>query len=349
MMDDLKDIEVAVAMSGGVDSSVTAALLKQQGARVRGVFMALAQPDLAEQVRQVQGVAASLNIPLAVIDLQAPFNELVLTYFRQTYGAGRTPNPCVICNQQIKFGLLLARVLQESDRLATGHYARLLREVDGRTRLLQGLDPQKDQSYFLNQLSQAQLTRLLFPLGGLHKTEVRTLAAELGLHTVHGAESQDVCFLKGRTVQNFLSDQESPPGPIKTMDGNEIGRHAGIANYTVGQRRGLGLPDATPYYVIKLDVASNTVVIGKEADLWQKEVRVGPVNWNSGLPPALPERFQIKLRSRHQGASATVHKEENGTTRVLFDEAQRAVTPGQFAAFYQGDVLLGGAETLHWR
>lgn len=348
-MNTLKNIEIAVAMSGGVDSSVTAALLRQQGARVRGVFMALAQPDLEAQVRQVQGVAAALNIPLEVIDLQAPFAEHVMAYFRQTFAAGRTPNPCVRCNRHIKFGLLLDRVLQTSDWLATGHYARLTKAADGHTRLFQGVDPKKDQSYFLNQLTQAQLAKLLFPLGELHKTRVRALAAELGLHKLHGPESQDVCFLKGQTVPRFLASAGGPPtpGPVKTSEGTEIGQHAGIMYYTVGQRRGLGLPDATPYYVLRLEAASNTVVVGKEADLWQKEVLVGPVNWNSGAPPSLPEQFQVKIRSRHHGASAIVHKEENGPSRVIFDEEQRAVTPGQFAAFYQGEILLGGAEILH--
>ena len=348
MMDDLKDIEVAVAMSGGGDSSVTAALLKQQGARVRGGFMALAQPDLHEQVRQVQGVAASLNIPLAVIDLQAPFAERVMAYFRRTYAAGRTPNPCVICNQQIKFGLLLDRVLQKSDWLATGHYARLTRAENGRTRLLAGLDPKKDQSYFLNQLCQAQLSRLLFPLGELRKTQVRALAAELNLHTLHGAESQDVCFLKEQTVQQFLTStgDKPTPGPIKTLEGLELGQHAGIANYTVGQRRGLGRPDVTPYYVVRLDTASNTVVIGKEQDLWRTKLCTGPVNWIGGEPPALPGPLLVKIRHRHPPAPALVRAEAGNTCAIIFTEPQRAVTPGQFAALYRGEELVGGAEIL---
>jgi tRNA-specific 2-thiouridylase len=310
--------------------------------------MALAQPDLEEQVRQVQGVANALNIPLTVIDLQAPFREKVLAYFRQTYATGRTPNPCVICNQQIKFGLLLDQVLKSSDWLATGHYARLVRATDGRARLLAGLDPQKDQSYFLNQLSQAQLTKLLFPLGTLHKTEVRALATELGLHKVHGAESQDVCFLQGQTVQQFLTGagDPSPPGPVQTLDGTEIGQHLGIRHYTVGQRRGLGLPDATPYYVLRLDAASNTVVVGKEPALWRQEVTVGPVTWTAGTPPGLPHHFLVKIRYRHPAAQALVQTAPAGGCTLSFIEPQRAVAPGQFAAFYQDEEVVGGGEIL---
>jgi len=346
MLDCLKNKAVTVAMSGGVDSSTTAALLLESGARVRGIYMALAQPDLEHQIRRVQGVAAALNIPLEVVDLQAPFAQQVLGYFKTSYAGGRTPNPCVICNRRIKFGLLLDRVLETCEYMATGHYARLAKAPDGRVRLLTGLDPKKDQSYFLNQLTQAQLARLCFPLGGQSKTQTREQAAAKGLTGLHGAESQDVCFLKDQSVAQFLDDLGIKPGPIVTSAGREIGRHQGIHHYTVGQRRGLGIPDATPYYVVRLEADQNTVVVGKEDELWQKTLRVTGVNWSSGTAPLLPRELLVKIRYRHAATPALVSADPAGGCQVVFGEPQRAVTPGQFAVFYQDDELLGGGEIL---
>ncbi len=335
-------------MSGGVDSSVTAALLQRQGARVQGVFMALAQPDLQEQVGRVRAVADFLRIPLTVLDLAEPFRHEVVDYFRASYFAGKTPNPCVVCNRTIKCGRLLdeARGTLGAELLATGHYARI--SGDGTTgfRLLQGVDPQKDQSYFLGLLTQAQLAHLCFPLGNFRKEEVYGLAAELGLGFQHTAESQDICFLKDQSVGEFLaaySPGQGRPGPMLTLQGKEIGRHAGIHHYTIGQRRGLGLPDATPWYVAGIDPECDAVLVGKDADLWRQEVVLPVVHWLHGQPPPLPRVCEVKIRSRHPACQTEIAAHDGGVL-LTFAQPQRAVTPGQFAVFYEGEVVLGCGE-----
>ncbi len=336
-------------MSGGVDSSVTAALLQEKGALVHGYFMALAQPNLAEQINQARQVAKALNIPFTVLNLQDSFERLVLTYFQKSYEIGQTPNPCVICNRTVKFGLLLDEITKECRFMATGHYAKLQSEPDGRIRLLKGEDPSKDQSYFLFRLTQNQLKRLRFPLGGYTKKYTRQLAAQRGLDRVHGQESQDVCFLKDRSVQDFLEGQLShsrQTGPIITTTGDEIGSHNGIHRYTVGQRRGLGLPDATPWYVVGLDPEKNAVVVGKDKDLWQPTLTVGELSWTSGIPASLPKTFNVKIRSRHEPVPALVEKRPDNTCLISFDSPQRAITPGQFAVFYDDNEVIGGGEIL---
>lgn len=341
---------VGVAMSGGVDSSVTATLLKNMGHDVHGFFMALAQPDLEQQVDRVKKVAAHLDIPLAVIDLSAEFQEMVLDYFTQSYFKGRTPNPCIICNPKIKFGRLLEEILAAGcERMATGHYARVAEGRDGSFHLFKGRDPKKDQSYFLHRLKQEQLARILMPLGEQTKENVYKMAAGLGISGVHGAESQDVCFLKGRDLNTFMaqySGKDRGKGPIVTLDDKEVGRHQGIQCYTVGQRKGLGIPDATPYYVVALDPVKNSVVVGKKEDLWQHNLSAGEVNWIAGSAPELPCNFFTKIRYRHAGASSQVMPPENGVYKVRFDESQLAVTPGQFAVFYEDDEVIGGGVIL---
>ncbi len=348
-MNDLKNISVGVAMSGGVDSSVTVAMLQEKGANVRGFFMALAQPDLDEQINQARNVAAALNIHLTVIDLQEPFEQLVLAYFQDSYENGRTPNPCVICNPTIKFGHLLDEVTKECRFMATGHYANLVKKPDGTVGLFRGKDPHKDQSYFLFRLSQNQLQRLLFPLGEFTKEYVRQLATQHGLEQVHGTESQDVCFLKSRSVQEFL-EEKSPitrqAGPVINLAGEEIGMHNGVHRYTVGQRRGLGLPDATPWYVVGLDPKKNAVIVGKDEDLWQPSLHVKDISWTSGSPATLPKIFKVKIRSRHESVPAKVEEGPDGTCLISFDTPQRAITPGQFAVFYDGNEVIGGGEIL---
>ncbi len=334
-------------MSGGVDSSVVAAILRQQGYAVRGLFMAFGQPDLAVQIARVRKVAATLGVDLDVVDVEEAFRARVLAYFRDTYLAGRTPNPCVVCNPHVKFGRLLAaaRVLG-ADLLATGHYARLER-VAGRVRLLQGLDPKKDQSYFLHRLGQAQLASLLFPLGGFTKEYVRELAAGFGIAGVHGGESQDVCFLQGTTVVDFLEAQGPTPasGEIVRKDGAVVGRHRGIHRYTIGQRRGLGIPDATPYYVVGLDAAGGRVLVGKDEELWRDVLSLRDLTWVGGEPPPMPARLTVRIRYRHAGAPAIVEPAAGGLA-VRFDSPQRAVTPGQFAVFYDDDEVIGGGEIV---
>ena len=339
-------LSVGVAMSGGVDSSVTAQLLKNQGHKVQGFFMALAQPDLGKQIKRVKKVASHLDVPLTVIDLAEEFKQTVLDYFTASYFAGKTPNPCVFCNPRIKFGRLLEEIVGAGcDFMATGHYARIVRGPEKLFHLLKGLDPQKDQSYFLHRLNQQQLSRILFPLGEKTKENVYKIAAELGISGVHGTESQDVCFLQDTDVGSFLARSTSgadTAGPVITAAGEEIGSHEGIHRFTVGQRRGLGIPDATPYYVVALDPAKNAVVVGKKEDLFRRELAVADVNWTAGHKPDLPGTFLTKIRYRHRAAGAQVMVPRNGLYKVVFQDPQMAVTPGQFAVFYNDDEVMGG-------
>lgn len=335
---------IMVAMSGGVDSSVTAALLMQRGFSVTGVFMLLAQTDGKAQADRARRIADRLGIPLEVVDLAADFKQQVLDYFRNSYQQGKTPNPCVVCNRTIKFGLL--RDFGRSrgiPAMATGHYARTEQTADGRVRLLTGLDPKKDQSYFLGGLGQEHLTELTFPLGETTKEEVYQVAAELGLSGMHSAESQDICFLQDSTLADFFSDLPLRPGNFVTTTGETKGQHQGIHRYTIGQRRGLGLPDATPYYVIALDAAQNQVIIGKEEDLYRDHLLLQKMHWTSGVEPILPQRFMVKIRYRHPAAEALVSKKAAGYT-ITFIAPQRAITPGQFAVLYEGDEVVGSGE-----
>lgn len=336
-------------MSGGVDSSVTAAILKAAGAEVIGVFMKLAQPDLDEQLERVQTVAGFLDIPLEVMDFGAAFRQEVLQYFAASYFAGKTPNPCIVCNRTLKCGLLLDQVRRKlgAHYLATGHYARRVREASGRILLLKGKDDRKDQSYFLSRLTQEQLRHLLFPLGEMRKKDVVQQAAKLGLGGRHGKESQDICFLKQQSVADFLRAYESAvdlSGPIMTVDGREVGRHRGIHCFTVGQRRGLGIPDQTPYYVVRLEPRNKAVIIGKEEDLLHSVLEVRDLNWVAGEAPALPAWYDVKIRYRHKGARARVESGSLGGLRVIFETPQRAITPGQFAVLYDGEEVVAGGE-----
>jgi tRNA-specific 2-thiouridylase len=330
-------------MSGGVDSTACAIML-QKDHPVQGFFMRLAQPDYTAQLERVQAIAVRLGIGLTVIDLQRQFEEKVLRYFADSYRAGLTPNPCLVCNREIKFGLLLQAMLAAgSEIMATGHYARIV-ERDGVFSLHKGLDRHKDQSYFLARLGQAQLSRLLLPLGDRSKKETYTFVADHGFTGFSGGESQDVCFLGAESVGDFLARRlpgMTADGPVVTADGKEIGRHRGLFRHTIGQRRGLGLPDSTPWYVVRLDPQSNTLIVGKEDDLLQWQVEIADLHWPGGNPPGDGERFEVRLRSTHRGASATCHPAGDNRARLHFDSAQRAVTPGQFAVLYRGDEVVG--------
>ncbi len=341
-------------MSGGVDSTVAAGLLLEQGFEVHGFFMLLPLPGLDEQVSKVQLVADQLGIPLHLIDMQQPFKQEIISYFIRSYQQGTTPNPCVICNRLIKCGRLMEEMAARGmSKMATGHYARIRQTgSDNRFIIQRPTDPTKDQSYFLCRLTGNQLGRLVLPLGDWYKKDVFIRAKQMGFSIFDGSESQDVCFLAGQTLPSFLEQQgvESSPGEITSRRGKVYASHRGIWKYTVGQRRGLGIPDTTPWYVTGLDAEKNRVIIGKNKDLMQNELLLTEVQWQIKEP----EQWQglVQLRSRHRAAEAEVlavaqdsgapaMEKEHRQWRVRFKEAQRAITPGQFAVFYQDDQLIG--------
>jgi tRNA-uridine 2-sulfurtransferase len=339
--------KVVCAMSGGVDSSVAAALLKSQGFDVLGVFMKFwsetpkkgaadrwnkcCSPEAEERARLV---ASQLGIPFYVFDFRREFKKKVVDYFIREYGAGRTPNPCVVCNKDIKFGLLLKKAFAiEADYIATGHYVQI---KEGR--LIKAKDKEKDQSYFLWQLSQEELRKCLFPLGDYTKTEVRKLAGKFKLPVASFVESQEVCFVHTNLAEFLKKYIKQKPGNIVDGQGNVLGRHKGLALYTVGQRRGIDLPGG-PFWVVRKDIKNNLLVVTKnEKDLLEKELFFQDANWISSKPPRFPLKVEAKIRYRSQSAPATVKK--SGT--VIFKKPQRAVTSGQSIVFYKGRELLGG-------
>ncbi|MBN1659465.1 MAG: tRNA 2-thiouridine(34) synthase MnmA [Anaerolineae bacterium] len=337
-------------MSGGVDSSVVTALLVEQGYDVAGVMMRLwaeeenrcCAPDAVEDARQV---AAQLDIPFDVVDYQALFRSCVVDYFVAEYGRGRTPNPCLACNRQVRFGRLLAQVLASgAGYMATGHYARIDR-AGGRYRLLKGVDRQKDQSYVLYMLGQEELAHLLFPLGGYTKAEVRAMARARGLPVAERDESMELCFVADDDYRRFLREhapETIEPGPILDTAGREIGRHGGLPFYTIGQRRGLGIAAPDPLYVIGLDTARNALVVGTEGELGRRRLTAGQVSYVSGHPPDGPVCVEAKIRYRATLAPATWEALKGGRARVEFDTPLRDITPGQAVVAYQGDVVLGG-------
>ncbi len=332
--------KIAVALSGGVDSAVCCRLLQEEY-DVLALFMDLGQPDLEVQRHRVTEMAAFLGVELQIVDLCREFEQHVLHYFTSSYGHGLTPNPCVVCNPTIKCGLLLeAALAQGCVAMATGHYVRM-GMVDDVAYLRCGVDSAKDQSYFLCGLNQHQLRHLRFPLGAKLKSEVYALAEGFDL-PVRGGESQDICFLQG-SLADFLEQHldSTTAGAIVDSSGRELGRHQGIQRYTIGQRRGLGLPAAHPLYVVALDGDRNQVVVGRDEDLFHSSMRVDKINWLAGQAPELPWQGMVKIRYRHQAVSATLSEDDN-ELRVVFAEPQRAITPGQFAVFYEDDFLLGG-------
>lgn len=329
-------------MSGGVDSTASALLLQQQY-DVHGFFMKLAQPNLAELEDRVRTIAGRISLPLTIVDLQQEFTQHVLRYFSTSYFRGETPNPCMICNREIKFGLFLQTIIAHGmKKMATGHYCRILEE-NGSYKLLKGSDPKKDQTYFLARLSQEQLSRALFPLGEFSKEETYRFVEQLGFTEFRGLESQDVCFLEQGQVGDFLagqSQESNRPGPILTQDGKILGQHQGIYRYTIGQRRGLGIAAEAPLYVVRLDVTRNAVIVGRNEDLLQTEITLSDLFWISGKIPELDKEYSVRIRYTHPGAPARLSL--NGTSaKLTFQQPQRAITPGQFAVFYDGDELLG--------
>lgn len=340
--------QVGLAMSGGVDSTASALLLKGHHT-VHGYLMDIGQPGFDQQAAQVNAIAGRLGIDLTIVDLKNEFNRLVLGYFSDSYQKGKTPNPCMVCNQKIKCGLFLEYILSTGmDFMATGHYVRR-QEVGTETALFRGLDPSKDQSYFLARLSTDQLARMLFPLGSMLKEQTYEFMEAHGFDDFRGKESQDICFLKGTTVADFLSTRPSSeiaPGPIVTIDGDCLGTHQGLHRYTIGQRRGLGLPDHSPWYVCGLDASTNRVVIGKHDDLFTTRLQAIDQNWLVSSPPLIGDRFRVKIRYTHKGTEATLTALEENGLELQFDQPQRAVAPGQFVVLYDEDRVIGSAEIV---
>jgi len=347
---------VLVGMSGGIDSSVAALLLKRAGRDVIGVTMmvysgAAAEgasdscygPGEAEDADLASRVCGELGIAHRVVDLKAEYRALVIEYARSEYLAGRTPNPCVRCNQRVKFGLLVDRLARSEgvdfDSFATGHYCRIAWLPDrGRFALRKASDPAKDQSYFLCMLSQEQLRKALFPLGELTKARVREIAREAGLPNHDRPESQD--FASGG-YRAHLALPESE-GPVVDGEGRRLGSHRGVWGFTVGQRRGLGVAGSAPLYVTRIEPETNTVVAGPEETLYSRDISVRDVNWAARETPSAPLRLSVKIRSRTPEAPARVTPAGEGRAAISFDEPQRAVARGQWAVFYDGDILEGG-------
>ncbi len=345
-------------MSGGVDSSVAAALLVEQGHEVIGVMMRLwAEPSplddveganrccTLDAVEDARRVAAHLEIPFYLVNYETEFKARVVDDFIAEYSRGRTPNPCLACNRYIRFGRLLRQAQAlGADFLATGHYARIDR-ADGRYRLRMGTDPQKDQSYVLYMLGQAELQQLLFPVGGYTKPQVRAMARQRGLPVAEKEESMDLCFVRDGDYRRFLREHAPEavrPGPILDTAGREIGRHAGLPFYTIGQRRGLGIAAPEALYVIRLDVERNALIVGPARELGRRTLQAERVRYVRGEPPEGPLRVRAKIRYKARLAEATWTPLPGDRAQVTFDAPLRDITPGQAVVAYQDDEVLGG-------
>lgn len=341
--------KTAIALSGGVDSLVAAALLKDRGHTLLGIHFTTGYNDVSPD--RIDQIARRLEIPLEFVDVGEPFRRKVIDYFIRSYREGKTPNPCLVCNSVIKFGAVLAEAERLGARLlATGHYARIQRDGEGRCRMMRGVDPDKDQSYFLAFLSQAQLSRAVFPLGGLTKAGVRRLAEERGLIPAKRRESQDVCFISS-SCGRFLEQEGgiTPlPGPIADAAGRILGTHPGLHHFTVGQRRGINCPASAPYYVLDLDPRKNRLVVGFKSELPVDRCRLSGVHWIVP-PPESPVRLSVRIRYRHQAVPAVFSPEEGGWGTMVFDRPEAAVTPGQGAVFYSGELVLGGGWIERYR
>lgn len=346
---------IVVAMSGGVDSSVAAALLKREGYQVIGMMMRLwSEPGKAaenrcctpESMALARRVAAMLDIPFYAVDAKNEFKDTVVDYFFEGYTQGVTPNPCLVCNKHIRWSFLLDHAKAAgADYMATGHYARLHHENDLPIKLLKGLDTKKDQSYVLHVLNQQQLERAVFPLGSYTKNEVRQLAREFDLPAARISDSQDLCFLGSEDYRQFLSRNRPDlidPGQIRHIDGSDLGEHKGLAFYTIGQRKGLGIAANEPLYVIKKDLKENVLLVGESMYLGVKEMSVQKINWISGEPIRQERRLSVKIRYQQNETRGIVHPIGSSKAVVEFDVNVNGITPGQAAVFYDDQECLGG-------
>jgi tRNA-specific 2-thiouridylase len=350
-------VKVAVGLSGGVDSSVAAALLQQRGYAVIGITMEIFDGSIAveetarhacygpgeeEDVAAAAAVCKNLAIPYSVIDLRQEYREHVIDYFKNEYLAGRTPNPCIVCNRLLKFGFMLEKAKAagiDFEYFATGHYARI-EKSEGRFFLKKATDHTKDQTYFLYGLTPQQLAHTIFPLGTYTKNRVREIARSLGLETADRPESQD--FIAGRDYTPLFAEDEIRPGDIVDENGCLLGKHRGIIHYTVGQRRGLGIASDRPLYVMDIDADKNRLIVGVKKNLFSKGLIASNLNFLA--VESLDQSYEVKarIRLRHTAAEATIYPDFKNTVKVLFKESQTAVTPGQSVVFYRGDTVFGG-------
>jgi tRNA-specific 2-thiouridylase len=351
------DVRVVVAMSGGVDSSVAAALLVEQGYDVVGMMMRLWSEETfggglhnrcctPDQMADARRIASKLGIPFYVLDTKAVFRNTIVEFFIEQHRQGVTPNPCLECNRHIRFRHLLENALAlDADYLATGHYARVSADDSGRFVLRKAVDEHKDQSYVLSVLGQEQLKHALFPVGDYTKPEARQIAERFGLPTASKKDSQDLCFIGDNNYRRFLSDyapEVMTPGPIVRSNGEIIGQHHGLANYTIGQRKGLGVSSLEPLYVIAMNPYRNALVVGTAIELGQSSLTAQRVNWVSGEAPVQSFRADVKIRYKASPVPAWIEPLPGERFAAQFDEPLRDITPGQGAVIYEGDRVLGG-------
>jgi len=357
----MKKKRAAVAMSGGVDSSVACAILIEQGYEVIGITMNLFSfPQKGNKLKNYWGngavedakrIALFLNVPHHVIDLREQFEKIVIQNFCEEYSQGRTPNPCIRCNQYIKFDLLMREAMElGADYLATGHYARVLWNPQSRQYLLKkAKDREKDQSYFLYTLAQEQLAHTLLPIGSLSKADVRKKACEMGLPVARRPESQEICFIPDNDYSSFLHDRipgSFCPGQILDVNNRILGEHKGIIHFTIGQRKGIGIAAQHPLYILEIRSDKNSIVVGTNEDLYKNKLMASRIHIISESQITEPVSVKAKIRYKHKEAKARIFSEESDLFRVEFEKPQRAITPGQAVVFYDGDVVIGGGTII---
>ena len=342
-------MKVLLGMSGGVDSSAAAVCLQNAGYECIGATMVMHGECDSEGVSDARAVAEALNMDFHVFDVRDEFRRWVMDEFVRSYLEGETPNPCIVCNKTLKFGLFADRATElGAEMIATGHYARVEKCGD-RYLLKKGKDPKKDQSYVLYNLGQSVLSRLILPLGAMDKSEVRELAIEASLKNADKKESQDICFVPDGDYVGFIERYTgafSPEGDFVLRDGKVMGRHKGIIRYTIGQHKKLGLGIHTPLYVLEKDAAGNRIILGSNEDLFTRTVIAKDINWIADEAPKFPFRAAAKIRYKHVEQSATVEDAGEERVKVTFDEPQRAATPGQAVVFYDGDTVIGGGTVV---